>query len=76
MRLSGQHEANAWNLASAADACPHTSSCRCTFTCVSATTFCCPASPQEPAVRLTTLEAAGQEAVPFTTGILIGRGCA
>lgn len=27
---------------------------------------------QEPAVRLATLEAAGQEAVPFTTGILIG----
>ena len=27
---------------------------------------------QEPAVRLATLEAAGQELVPFTTGILIG----
>lgn len=32
-----------------------------------------PPSPQEAAVRLGTLEAAGQEAVPFTTGILIGQ---
>ena len=29
---------------------------------------------QDPASRLATLEAAGQEGVPFTTGILIGIG--
>jgi hypothetical protein len=33
-----------------------------------------PFYPQEPAARLATLEAAGLEGVPFTTGLLVGIG--
>lgn len=39
---------------------------------LSCTDKLCALCVQEPAARLATLEAAGQEEVPFTTGILIG----